>query len=106
MSDTNNTFRYDGITYDLDAIYVDNEGDRWSFIGRLSCGMPTMGEWFEGRVRRLTPSGDVRHLSFVVGAWGPLVRADDTMENDPYCAECNARHVRIPMAPDTNTEGG
>ena len=107
MSDTNKTFRYDGIVYDLDAIYVDNDGDRWGFTGRLPCGMPTMGEWFEGRVLRLTPSGKIQRLSFVVGAWGPLVRVDQvTDDNDPYCAECNSRHVRIPTAFDTTEEDG
>lgn len=105
MSDTNNTFRYDGITYDLDAIYVDNDGDRWSFTGRLSCGIPTMVEEVGGRVLRTSVSGKVRTLGDVISAWGPLTQADQFMDNDPYCAECNARHVRIPTVYDTTTEG-
>ncbi|WP_223772966.1 phiSA1p31-related protein [Streptomyces sp. 135] len=68
-----NTFSFRGTEYDLNATYVDRDGDTWTFNGRVSLtGVPRMD------CERLACTGPYqdRTLTTVVGAYGPLTKQD------------------------------
>ncbi|MGP3750859.1 phiSA1p31-related protein [Streptomyces sp. IBSNAI001] len=59
------TFEYDGVTYDLDATYADKQGDTWTFTGnRHSNGSPALVCEYSG----YTEIGDV------LDSYGPLTK--------------------------------
>ncbi|MFE4721959.1 phiSA1p31-related protein [Streptomyces sp. NPDC056728] len=61
-----NVYRLAGVAYDLDARYVDNDGDVWSFNGLRRDGVPLMDSPDAGYgFRNYT-------LSSVISSFGPL----------------------------------
>ena len=61
-------FEYEEITYVLDDRHTDADGDRWVFVGQLSCGMPVMAQTTYGGIR--SSSNPEYTLSHVVDRWG------------------------------------
>jgi ribosomal protein L21E len=67
VADDENTYTYDGITYDLTAKYRDKDGDVWEFGARRENGEP----------RVYCSASGYDDLETVLDAYGPLTRITD-----------------------------